>query len=117
MTSIKHAPPGDFEVVRPTVSIHAEPPVAWIDKINSRHGTAEIAKAYLDFLYTPAGQDVIAQNFYRPQDATVAAKYAQQFPTLTLFKVGDPEFGGWAKAQKKFFADGGVFDQIYLAGS
>ena len=108
---------GNLEVVVPSISIMAEPPVAWIDKVDSRHGTAAIAKAYLEFLYTPGGQDIIARNFYRPTDPSIAAKYASQFPTLPLLKISDPEFGGWTKAQKKFFADNGVFDKIYQPGS
>jgi len=108
---------GNLEVVIPSISVLAEPPVAWVDKVDSRHGTAAISKAYLEFLYTPAGQEIIARNFYRPTDPSVAAKYANQFPTLPLFKVSDPEFDGWTKAQKKFFADNGVFDKIYQPGS
>jgi sulfate transport system substrate-binding protein len=108
---------GNLEVVVPSISILAEPPVAWVDKVDSRHGTAAISKAYLEFLYTPAGQEIIARNFYRPTDPSVAEKYAKQFPKLPLFKVSDPEFGGWTKAQKKFFADNGVFDKIYQPGS
>ena len=108
---------GNLEVVVPSVSILAEPPVAWVDKVDSRHGTAAVSKAYLEYLYTLEGQEIIARNFYRPTDASVAAKYANQFPALPLLKISDPEFGGWGKAQKKFFADNGVFDKIYQPGS
>src|SRR5258708_4788091 len=104
-----------FEIVYPSLSIQAEPPVAWVDKIVSRHGTADISKAYLEFLYTPAGQEIGAQNFYRPRDSNVAAKYAKQFPTLPFLTI-DADFGGWKKAQPEFFGDGGVFDRIYSPG-
>jgi len=103
---------GDFEVVVPSLSILAEPPVAVISGNAKKHGTEEAAKAYLEFLYTPAAQDVIARNFYRPRDPAVAAKYKAQFPDVHLVTV-DQDFGGWAKAQKQFFDDGGLFDQIY----
>ncbi len=101
-----------FEIVYPPVSILAEPPVAVVDKTAERHGTQALARAYLEYLYTPEGQEIAARNFYRPIDAQVAAKYAAQFPKITLFTIDDT-FGGWAKAQKTHFADGGVFDQIY----
>jgi len=102
-----------FEIVSPSVSVLAEPPVAWVDKVVKRRGTDEVAKAYLEFLYTPEGQEIAARNFYRPRSQEVAQKYASQFPQLKLFTV-DEEFGGWAKAQKKHFDDGGVFDQIQI---
>ena len=105
-----------FEVVVPSVSILAEPPVAWVDKIASRHHTTTVAKAYLEFLYAPEGQEIIAQNFFRPRDPAVAAKYASRFPNLAMLTI-DGDFGGWKKAQPKFFGDGGVFDQIYQPGS
>jgi len=114
--AIKQFGAGKFEVVYPSVSILAEPPVAWVDKIDRLHGTAAISKAYLEFLYTPAGQEIIAQNFFRPQDKTVAAKYATQFPRLPLLTI-DSDFGGWKNASPKFFGDGGVFDKIYQPGS
>ncbi len=101
-----------FEIVYPSVSILAEPPVASIDRVTSRHGTQTVAEAYLKFLYGPTGQEIAAKNFYRPRDAQVAAKYAAQFPKLNLFTI-DETFGGWSKAQKTHFADNGVFDQIY----
>ncbi len=103
---------GDFEVVVPSLSILAEPPVAVVSANAKKHGTEAAAKAYLEYLYTPQAQDMIAHNFYRPRDAAVAAKYKAQFPDVSLVTV-DQDFGGWAKAQKQFFDDGGVFDQIY----
>ncbi|MBC7699255.1 sulfate ABC transporter substrate-binding protein [Aquabacterium sp.] len=103
---------GKFDVVYPPISILAEPPVAVVDKVVDKRGTREVAKAYLAYLYSPEGQDIAGKNFYRPLDKTAAAKYAKQFPKLNLFSIDDT-FGGWAKAQKTHFADGGVFDQIY----
>jgi sulfate transport system substrate-binding protein len=102
-----------FDVVYPPTSILAEPPVAVVDKVVDKRGTREVAKAYLDYLYSPEGQDIAGKNFYRPTDAKAQAKYAKQFPALKLFNINDT-FGGWTKAQKTHFADGGVFDQIYL---
>ena len=103
-----------FNIVVPSLSILAEPPVAVVDKNADKKGNAEIAKAYLEHLYSPAGQEIAAKNFYRPRDEKVAAKYAQQFPKLDLVTI-DKDFGGWKTAQPKFFNDGGVFDQIYQA--
>ena len=103
-----------FQIVYPSESILAEPPVAVVDKNAAKHGTTEVAKAYLDYLYTDEGQEIAARNFYRPRNEKVAAKYAGNFPALTLFTI-DQLFGGWQKAQKTYFADGGVFDQIYQA--
>ncbi len=101
-----------FDLVAPSVSILAEPPVAVVDKVASRHGTAAVAKAYLEYLYSAEGQDIVARNYYRPRLKEAATKYEKQFPRIALFTV-DGVFGGWQKAQKKHFADGGVFDQIY----
>jgi sulfate transport system substrate-binding protein len=103
-----------FEIVYPSESILAEPPVAVVDKIAAKHGTTEVAKAYLNYLYTDEGQEIAARNFYRPRNEKVTAKYAASFPKLTLFTI-DQVFGGWQKAQAKHFGDGGVFDQIYQA--
>jgi sulfate/thiosulfate transport system substrate-binding protein len=114
--AIKEFGADKFEIVYPSISVLAEPPVAWVDKVDQRHGTAAISKAYLEFLYTPAGQEIIAQNFFRPRDKTVAAKYASQFPSLTLLTI-DADFGGWKIAQPKFFGDGGIFDKVYQPGS
>ncbi|MBI3903575.1 MAG: sulfate ABC transporter substrate-binding protein [Nitrosomonadales bacterium] len=101
-----------FEIVAPRQSILAEPPVTVVDKFADKHGTRKVAEAYLDYLYTPEGQEIAAKNYYRPTDPKVAAKYAKQFPKLNLITI-DEVFGGWTKAQKEHFADGGVFDQIY----
>lgn len=104
-----------IEIVIPSYSILAEPPVTVVDKFASKHGTSEVAKGYLEYLYSPEGQDIAAKNYYRPSDATVAAKYAAQFPKLELFTI-DAVFGGWPKAQKEHFGDGGIFDQVYGSG-
>jgi sulfate transport system substrate-binding protein len=101
-----------FEIIVPSVSILAEPPVAVVDKVVKKKGTAEVAKAYLDYLYSDEGQEIAARNFYRPRNQQVAAKYAGVFPKIELFTI-DEVFGGWTKAQATHFADGGVFDQIY----
>ncbi|HVY70577.1 MAG TPA: sulfate ABC transporter substrate-binding protein [Verrucomicrobiae bacterium] len=103
---------GQFELVVPSLSILAEPPVTVVDKVVKRKGTETVAKAYLEYLYTPAGQEIIAKHYYRPRSKEVADKYANQFPKITLFTVNEV-FGGWTKAQKEHFGDGGVFDQIY----
>jgi len=101
-----------FEIVVPSVSILAEPTVSVVDKVARKKGTEAVAKAYLEYLYSDEGQNVAARNFYRPRNAAVAAKYAGNFAKLDLFTI-DEVFGGWTKAQKTHFADGGVFDQIY----
>ena len=100
-----------FQVVVPSQSILAEPPVAVVDKVAKKHGTLQVAQAYLQYLYTPEGQEIAARHFYRPRKAEVAARHTAQFPKLTLFTVGEV-FGGWAKAQKDHFADGGSYDRI-----
>jgi sulfate transport system substrate-binding protein len=110
--SLKEFGADKFDIVYPPISILAEPPVAVVDKNVDKHGTRAVAQAYLEYLYTPEGQEIAARNFYRPTDAKVAASYAKQFPKLTLFTI-DEVFGGWSQAQKTHFADGGVFDQIY----
>jgi sulfate transport system substrate-binding protein len=99
-----------LEIVMPSVSILAEPPVAVVDKVALRRGTRELAMAYLGYLYSEEGQEIIARHFYRPRDPRVAARYAQRFPALKLVSIA--EFGGWAQAQRTHFSDGGVFDQI-----
>jgi sulfate/thiosulfate-binding protein len=101
-----------FETVVPSESILAEPPVAVVDRVAERKGTTEVAKAYLEYLYSEEGQEIAARNFYRPRDAAVAARYAGIFPKLKLFTI-DSVFGGWTQAQKTHFSDGGIFDQIY----
>jgi sulfate transport system substrate-binding protein len=105
---------GKVEIVAPSLSILAEPSVAVVDKNAARHGTQALAQAYLNFLYTPEGQEIVAKHHYRPRDAAVAAKYANTFPQMQLLTV-DADFGGWAAAQKRFFADGAVFDRIQAA--
>jgi sulfate transport system substrate-binding protein len=105
---------GKFEIVVPSVSILAEPPVAVVDKVADKHGTRSAAEAYLKFLYTPEAQGIIARNYFRPRNPEVAAKYKAQFPNLKLFTI-DRNFGGWAKAQALHFNDGALFDQEYEA--
>ena len=100
-----------YEIVNPSLSILAEPPVAVIETVANKHGTTKAATEYLNYLYSKEAQEIAAKNFYRPIDKDVAARYAKQFPNIELVKISD--FGGWAKAQEKHFADGGVFDQIY----
>jgi sulfate transport system substrate-binding protein len=107
---------GRFEIVVPSSSILAEPPVAVVDRNVERHGTRAAAQAYLEFLYGPEGQELAARFFYRPRDPAVAARHAARFPKVDLVTV-DAAFGGWQKAQATHFSDGGVFDQIYAPGS
>jgi sulfate/thiosulfate-binding protein len=102
---------GKFEIVIPSVSILAEPPVAVVDKVAIRRGTADVARAYLEYLYSKPGQEIVAKHYYRPRDPEVAAKYTNVFPKINLVTIAD--FGGWAKAQKTHFADGGIFDKVY----
>jgi sulfate/thiosulfate transport system substrate-binding protein len=106
-----------FDIVVPSISILAEPSVAIVDKVVDRRHTRKVAQAYLEFLYTPEGQELCAKHFYRPRNSAVAAKYTHRFPPLNLLTIEDPLFGGWTKAQKKHFDDGGIFDRIYEAGS
>ncbi|WP_020649127.1 sulfate ABC transporter substrate-binding protein [Solimonas variicoloris] len=101
-----------FEIVAPSLSILAEPPVTVVDKNVDKKGTRKVAEAYLQYLYTDAAQEIIARNHYRPINPAVAARYADKFPKLSLVTIAD--FGGWTQAQATHFADGGVFDQIYL---
>jgi len=111
--SLKEFGADKFDIVYPSQSILAEPPVAVVDKVVDKRGTRAVAQAYLEYLYSNEGQEIAARNFYRPSDAAVAAKYAKQFPKINLYTI-DEVFGGWTKAQKTHFADGGVFDQIYV---
>ncbi|HEX2790393.1 MAG TPA: sulfate ABC transporter substrate-binding protein [Steroidobacteraceae bacterium] len=104
--------PDKLDIVLPSVSILAEPPVTVVDKVVDRRGTRKVAEAYLKFLYSSQGQDIIARNFYRPRDPDIARKYAGQFPSLKLVTIDDT-FGGWEQAQATHFDDGGTFDQIY----
>ena len=112
LLAIKELGPDKVQIVAPSVSILAEPPVSVVDKIVDKRGTRKVAEAYLNFLYTDAAQELIAKNYYRPTVEKEAKKYAAQFPNVKLFTLGDVA-GDWAHAQKTHFADGGVFDQIY----
>ena len=107
--------PGKFDIITPSSSVLAEPPVAVVDKVVDKRGTRTVAEGYLNFLYSPLAQDLIAQNHYRPRNAQSLAKYGGGFPKLPLADI-DTDFGGWRKAQATFFADGGLFDQIYKPG-
>jgi sulfate transport system substrate-binding protein len=110
--AVKELGPDKFEIITPSVSILAEPPVAVVDKVVDKKGTRKVAEAYLQYLYSKEGQEIAAKHFYRPRLAEVAAKYQDQFAKVPLFTI-DEVFGGWTKAQKTHFDDGGVFDQIY----
>lgn len=110
--ALKEFGPEKFEIVAPPQSILAEPPVAIVDKVADKKGTRNVADAYLQYWYTKEGQEIAARNFYRPRDAEIAKKYENSFAKVELFTIDDV-FGGWTKAQKEHFADGGVFDQIY----
>ncbi|MEO8176775.1 MAG: sulfate ABC transporter substrate-binding protein [Sphingomicrobium sp.] len=103
---------GKFDIVVPSISILAEPPVAVVDKVVDRKGTRKVAEAYLKFLYTPEAQEIAARHYYRPRNPQVAAKYKSRFPNVKLFTI-DGNFGGWARAQATHFNDGGLFDQIF----
>jgi len=107
--------PGQYEIVYPSHSILAEPPVAVVDKNVDRHKSRAAAEAFVKFLYTPAAQEIEAKDFYRPRNPEILAKYKSQFPNIPLATV-DGDFGGWQKAQSTHFADGGIFDQIYQPG-
>ena len=111
--SLKEFGNDKFEIVAPSLSILAEPPVSIVDRNVDRKGTRKVAEAYLQYLYSEEGQEIAARNFYRATDPKIAAKYAKQFPQLTLVTI-DGAFGGWRNATKAHFADGGTFDQIYL---
>ncbi|MGE5466721.1 MAG: sulfate ABC transporter substrate-binding protein [Ignavibacteria bacterium] len=110
--AVKELGPERFEIVTPSLSILAEPPVSIVDKVVDKRGTRKVAQAYLEYLYSPEGQEIAARNWYRPIDRKVAAAHARQFAAVKLFTI-DELFGGWAKAQKAHFEDGGSFDQIY----
>jgi len=107
--------PGQYEIVYPSRSIQAEPPVAVVDKNVDRHKSRAAAEAFVKFLYTPQAQEIEAKDFYRPRNPEILAKYKNQFPNLPLATV-DGDFGGWIKAQATHFADGGIFDKIYQPG-
>lgn len=114
--SINELGPDKFEIVYPSLSILAEPPVAVVDKVVDDRGTRKAAEAYLKYLYTEEGQEIAAKNYYRPVSETVGAKYSEQFKPLELLTI-DKDFGGWKEAQTKHFADGGIFDKVYTPGS
>lgn len=105
----------NFEIVRPSISILAEPTVAVVDAVATRKGNQALAKAYLDYLYTPTGQELAAKHYFRPRDPAVAARHANAFPAMELFTI-DEQFGGWKRAQAEHFDDGGTFDSIFAAG-
>lgn len=109
--SIKELGPDKFDIVTPSLSILAEPSVAVVDKVVDKRGTRKVAQAYLEYLYTPIGQEIAARHYYRPRNKEIAAKYSGNFAKVKLFTI-DQVFGGWEKAQKTYFGDGGVFDQI-----
>ena len=104
--------PNDYEIVTPSLSILAEPSVAIVDSVVDKKGTRELAEEYLNWLYSPEGQEIAAQNFYRPRNKEILAKYADVFKPLELFTI-DEAFGGWVKAYNDHFADGATFDKIY----
>jgi sulfate transport system substrate-binding protein len=110
--AVKEFGAGKFEIVTPPASILAEPPVALVDRVADKRGTRKVAEAYLEYLYSPEGQEIVGRHFYRPRVLEAVKKYEKQFPKITLFTI-DEVAGGWQKAQKTHFADGGVFDQIY----
>jgi sulfate transport system substrate-binding protein len=112
LLSVKQLGPDKFDIVIPSVSILAEPPVAVNETVAAKHGTTKVARAYLEFLYTEAAQALGAKHYFRPTGPKSLAKFGQQFPKVQQVTI-DKVFGGWAKAQKTHFADGGVFDQIY----
>jgi sulfate/thiosulfate-binding protein len=113
--AIKELGPDKFEIVTPSLSILAEPPVSVVDKVVDKRATRKVAQAYLEYLYSPEGQDIAARHYYRPRDARIAAKYARQFGKVNLVTIDDT-FGGWRNAQKTHFSDGGIFDQLYVPG-
>jgi sulfate transport system substrate-binding protein len=114
LLAIDEVGPGKFEIVRPSMSILAEPPVAVVDKVVDKHGTRRVAQAYLEYLFTPGAQDLAARRHFRARDHAVQARYAQKFPPMDMVTIAT--FGGWQKAQAQNFADGGAFDKIYSPG-
>ena len=115
LLAIRELGPDKVQIVAPSVSILAEPPVAVVDKVADKRGTRKVANAYLQYLYSDEGQEIAAKNYYRPTSAKTLAKYAAQYPKVKLFTI-DEVTGNWARTQKTHFADGGLFDQIYLPG-
>jgi sulfate/thiosulfate-binding protein len=112
LLAVREMGPDKFEIIYPSVTILAEPTVAVVDRVVKKHGTQALAEAYLQYLYSEEGQEIAARHYYRPRMASVAARYAQQFPPVKMFTI-DEVFGGWDKAQKTHFDDGGIYDQIY----
>lgn len=115
LLAIKELGPNKVEIVAPSVSILAQPPVSVVDKVVDKRGTRKVAEAYLQYLYSDEGQEIAAKNYYRPVNESIAKKYAVQYPKVKLFTIEEVA-GGWTKAQKAHFADGGVFDQVYQPG-
>jgi len=113
LLAMREMGPDAFDIVRPSVSVLAEPPVALLDAVVDRKGTRAVAEAYLAYLYSADGQDIVARNFFRPTDPAVAARYSEQFPAMRLFTV-DEVFGGWSRAQTEHFNDGGIYDRLFL---
>jgi sulfate/thiosulfate transport system substrate-binding protein len=113
--ALKEFGPEKFAIIIPSISILAEPPVTVVDKVVDKRGTRKVAEAYLQYLYSDEGQDIAGRNYYRPRDGKAVAKYARTFAKVRLFTIDDV-FGGWQKAQRTHFADGGVFDRIYAPG-
>jgi sulfate transport system substrate-binding protein len=113
--AVRELGPDKLEIVAPSLSILAEPPVAWLDKNTTKHGTQTLAKGYLEFLYTERGQEIAAKHYYRPRLESVAKKHAGVFPQVKLFTI-EEMFGSWREAHAKHFADGGVFDAIFQPG-
>jgi sulfate transport system substrate-binding protein len=116
LLALKQIGPDAFDIVRPSVSVLAEPPVALLDAVVDRKGTRAVAEAYLEYLYSEEGQDIVARNFFRPTSAAVLTRYAEQFPPMRLFTVDDV-FGGWSNAQTQHFNDGGIYDRLFAAAS
>ncbi|WP_310937280.1 sulfate ABC transporter substrate-binding protein [Clostridium sp. SHJSY1] len=114
--AINELGPDEFEMVVPSISILAEPPVAVVDDVVEKRGTREVAQAYIDYLYSDEAQEIVAKNYYRPSNKKIANKYKDRFKDLNLVTIDDT-FGGWQEAQKKHFADGGIFDEIYVPRS
>jgi sulfate/thiosulfate-binding protein len=111
--AVKELGPDSFDIITPSISILAEPPVTVVDKNVDKHGTRKLAAAYLDYLYSAEGQEIVARHYFRPRDAKVAERYAKQLVSTRLFTI-DEMFGGWRNAQKAHFSEGGSFDQIFL---
>jgi sulfate transport system substrate-binding protein len=110
MLAVREVGADKLEIVMPSASVLAEPPVAVVERVALRHGTREVARAYLGYLYSKEGQEIIARHYYRPRDPEIAARYAERFPQLQLTTIAD--LGGWGSVQRTHFSDGGVFDQI-----